>query len=78
MKRQAMHHHRFANQFSAQAEVERPAPLSPGFVACPLALQQGPQAGGCPWQQVYQWAYAQAEAAARPSLLERFQATNWN
>jgi hypothetical protein len=45
---------------------------------CPLAIQPGWQAQGCPWQQVYEMAYAQAQAAVRPSILTRYQTENWN
>jgi hypothetical protein len=74
-----MHHHRFSSLLLEADRTEDPIPSTQGFVMCPLALQQGWQGTQqCPWQQVYQFAYAQAQAVARPSLLERFQADLWN
>jgi hypothetical protein len=69
-----MHRHRFGGQANPGSRVEEPTPTVEGFVLCPLALQgwQGPV---CPWQDVYQRAYAQARAVVRPSLLERCQRT---
>jgi hypothetical protein len=74
-----MEHHRFSGQLLALDQTDESTPSTQGFVMCPLALQQGWQGpAACPWQQVYQMAYAQAQAVARPSLLERFLANNWN
>ena len=45
-----------------------------GFMACPAALQAGVDAGRLAWQQqLYQWAFEQARAVLRPSVLERLQ-----
>jgi hypothetical protein len=45
-----------------------------GFMACPAALQTGAAAGQLAWQQrLYQWAFEQARAVVRPSVLERLQ-----
>jgi hypothetical protein len=73
-----MHQHRFSGQLLVEDRNEPAMPSAQGFVVCPVALQQGWQGAACPWQQVYQFAYAQAQAVARPSLLERFQEPNWN
>jgi hypothetical protein len=50
-------------------QVAEPKVAAQGFVMCPLALQAS--AGSCPWQQVYEMAYAQARAVVRPSIIER-------
>jgi hypothetical protein len=45
-----------------------------GFMACPLALQQG--VGEETWalrRQLYQWALEQAALVVRPSIVERWQ-----
>ena len=73
-----MHHHRFSGQLFTEDRNESAVPSAQGFVMCPLALQQGWQGTTCPWQQVYQFAIAQAQAVAHTSLLERFQEINWN
>jgi hypothetical protein len=52
-------------------EPEAAAVAAPAFVACPVALQGW--AGACPWQAVYERAYAQAVAVMRPSIVERLQ-----
>jgi hypothetical protein len=78
LKGEPMHHHRFSGQLLTADPTTDATPTVQGFVMCPLALQQGGLGTVCPWQQVYQLAYAQAQAVARPSLLERFQASNWN
>ncbi len=72
-----MHHHRLLRQMSAD-RTDGSSPPAQGFVMCPLPLQQGWQGPACPWQQVYQLAYAQAQAVIRPSVMERFQANSWN
>jgi hypothetical protein len=44
-------------------------------MVCPVVLQTGAWA----WQQqIYQWAYEQAQAVVRPSRLERWQAASAN
>jgi hypothetical protein len=54
-----------------------PQPPAPGispqaFVLCPLVLVQGLTVEQWLWQQcLYHWALGQAQAVARPSLLER-------
>jgi hypothetical protein len=73
-----MHHHRFSGQLLTEDRREPSIPSAQGFIMCPLALQQSGHGPVCPWQQVYQLAYAQAQAVIRPSLLERFQDINWN
>ena len=55
-----------------------PAPSASGFVVCPLVWHQGLMGQPLfPWQ-VYQWAFEQAQAAARPSRLEHLQVPLWN
>ncbi len=73
-----MHHHRFSAQLSAADRIEETSSPAQGFVMCPLALQQAWQGLACPWQQVYQLAYAQAQAAVSPSIMERFWANSRN
>jgi hypothetical protein len=55
-------------------------PASPcGFMLCPAALLQGVDSGRHGWQQqVYQWAFEQAQAVVRPSILERDLLGVWN
>ena len=66
-----MHRHRFLQEDTGPLPGAAAAVLSAsGFVACPLVPQQG-WVGPLAWQQVYQWAFAQAVAVARPSPLER-------
>jgi hypothetical protein len=54
--------------------------MTPGaFMLCPLVLMQGfsfPQQL-CQWS-IYQFAYEQAQAVARPSILERDLLAVWN
>src|SRR5262245_45234484 len=74
----SMNHHRFAALLEpARLPQSTPATSPGGFVACPLALGM---VGGACWaqQQVYQWAFAQAQAVVRPSLLERAWGLNRN
>ncbi len=47
------------------------AVAAPAFVACPVALQGW--TGPCPWQAVYEQAYARAVAVLRPTIIERLQ-----
>jgi hypothetical protein len=72
-----MSRHRFLDLVHpevARVPAGQPA-LASGFMACPLVLQAGPWA----WQQqVYQWAFEQAQAVVRPSRLERWQVANLN
>ncbi len=73
-----MHRHRFSDQLTAEEHIEHPGPPQGAFVMCPLAVQPGWQNQACPWQHVYELAFAQAQAVNRPSVLDRFQANNWN
>jgi hypothetical protein len=68
-----MHLHRFSGMLSEADRQDRSIPSAHGFVMCPLALQPPVQGLACPWQQVYELAFAQAQAEARSSLMERFQ-----
>jgi hypothetical protein len=68
-----MHRHRFSEQWAQAGDPTPAAPTAHGFVQCPLVLMQGQPAASCPWQQVYQLAYEQAQAVVAPSRLERLQ-----
>jgi hypothetical protein len=73
--------HRFRLHVNGYLLPEPPAPtITPGhFVACPAAFIQGLSAQQLLWQQmVYQLAFEQAQAALRPSLLERDLLAAWN
>ncbi len=64
-----MDRHRFATVLDPQppAEVIKPA----GFLLCPVGCFPG-MIGG-PWcaaQQLYRWAFEQAQAVCRPSIVE--------
>ena len=67
------------HRFPDLTRERRPQPalaavMSGGFMACPAALQTGMDAGRLAWQQqLYQWAFEQARAVLRPSVLERLQ-----
>jgi len=55
------------------------APSATGFVLCPAALAAGTSPGQWAFcQMVYQLAFAQAQAVARPSLPERDLLAVWN
>ncbi len=71
-----MHRNRMATEPEYRLPQPPPPPVSPvGFVFCPLC---GPQ-GLTPCQQwLYQEALAQAQAVARPSILERDLLGVWN
>ena len=78
-----MHRHRFLRPEDTvpPSGAAAPAPSASGFMVCPLALHQGLMGWPCAWLQVYQAAYAQAQAVARPSRLERLEwllAASWN
>lgn len=75
-----MQPHRFREQaaeWSLGRAVTAKAPAS-GFVVCPLALQRPVVAPSWWQQQLYQLAFERAQAAARPSLLERAMNVVWN
>jgi hypothetical protein len=71
-----MSRHRFADLPGFET-VRAPAPPASGFVICPLV---GVPGWALPpwWEQVYQWAFAQALAVVSPSRLERLQVAVWN
>ena len=65
--------HRFRDQLTSSAQ-----PQATGFIACPAAvLPQSPDVHGA-WQELYRRAFEQAQAANRPSRLERLTAALWN
>jgi hypothetical protein len=76
-----MPRHRFRALLTAEPQTPA-APtglMSRGFVACPAALLPAMGGGLQPWQQqLYQWAYQEAQAVVRPSLLESRLAPVWN
>jgi hypothetical protein len=69
-----MSQHRFVDQLSRE---HLPPPTAPavagsGFMACPAALCLGWSPMQWAWQQqLYAWAFEQARAVLRPSVLER-------
>jgi hypothetical protein len=55
------------------------APVPAAFVVCPLVLVSNTNILHQLWQEaVYRLAYEQAQAAARPSILERDLLAVWN
>jgi hypothetical protein len=76
-----MHHNRFATESPVIRLPQPPAPgISPNaFIICPLLLVPGQSLEQWLWQQwVYQRAFEQAQAVARPSLQERDLLAAWN
>jgi hypothetical protein len=73
-----MSRHRFLDLVQPEPTLSSaglPAGNASGFMVCPLVLQ----AGAWAWQQqVYQWAFEQAQAVVRPSRLERWQVATPN
>jgi hypothetical protein len=68
------HQHRFLDLLPHEARNPAPVPavLSSGFMVCPLVLRSGVM--GTPWQQqLYSWAFEQARAVVRPTIVERYQ-----
>jgi hypothetical protein len=61
--------HRIANLMTSPAKTPSPASVRlGGFMACPVLLELAP------WQQqLYQRAYAEAQAVVRPSIMARLQ-----
>lgn len=72
-----MQRHRFREQL-AKEELRRQEVVPQGFVLCPMALTRGWQGQACPWETVYQMAFARAQAVLKPSRLERLQREVWN
>jgi hypothetical protein len=59
--------------------VTNPSPAPENFLLCPVAHSPFVCPAHCRWQQeLYAWALAQAQAVARPSLLERDLLGVWN
>ncbi len=65
--------HRLLDLVRREPAVPACVPAVSGFMACPLVLQAAGGPGAAWQQQVYQWAFEQARAVVRPSLLERWQ-----
>jgi hypothetical protein len=70
--------HRFLDLARPEPAVPAGVPAASGFMACPLVLQVVGGPGAAWQQQVYQWAFEQARAVVRPSLLERWQQPSAN
>jgi hypothetical protein len=74
-------HQRFATELHS---MRMPRPPQPGitpeaFMICPIAMLAGQSQEQRMWQQwLYQQAFEQAQAVARPSLLERDLLGVWN
>jgi hypothetical protein len=76
-----MHRKRFAREPYVIRLPQPPSPvLAPhAFVLCPLVLPPGQSLEQLLWRQwIYQRAFEQAQAVARPSLLERDLLAVWN
>jgi hypothetical protein len=74
----AMFFNRFRSAVPAQPVVD-PTPSPAAFLLCPLTGLPFTAPAPCQWQQdLYAWALAQAQAVARPSLLERDLLGVWN
>jgi hypothetical protein len=76
-----VHSHRFRDQLN-RLSLPVPAPVEPAvgaFMACPAAVLCQVSPAQWSWQQeIYRLALEQAQAAARPSLLERDLLGYWN
>lgn len=68
-----MFYNRFRSAAPAQPLTD-PTPSPTAFCLCPLTT---PQAAPCQ-QDLYAWAWAQAQAVVRPSILERDLLGTWN
>jgi hypothetical protein len=74
-------HQRFATELHVMRLPRPPAPgITPeAFMICPLTQFPGQSPEQWQWQQwLYQQAFEQAQAVARPSLLERDLLGVWN
>jgi hypothetical protein len=75
-----MHRNRISAEPPVRLPLLPPPPVTTaGFVLCPLAWWPCLTPAQWLWQQaVYQWAFAQAQAVVRPSILERDLLAVWN
>jgi hypothetical protein len=75
-----VHRHHFLQRekLAPLAAVATATPSASAFVVCPVVLSQGWMGQPCPWRQICQLAYEQAQTVVRPSRLERLQAVSWN
>jgi len=74
-----MTHHRFAAALAEPTEPAAQAISMSGFVAVPLELLGQSPAAPASWQcQLYQMAFAQAQAVVQPSWIERDVLAVWN
>jgi hypothetical protein len=68
----------FQNRFREQA-VSSPLPAANAFLLCPVASLPAANPAMVQYQvALYQWAFAEAEAVVRPSILERDLLGVWN
>lgn len=73
-----MARHRFLEQLAGLQGRQTSAPSLSGFVPCPAALTAAYAGQQCPWQGIYELAYARAREVVRPSRLDRFHANLQN
>jgi hypothetical protein len=71
--------HRFRDFVATESPTPAVCQPTCGFVACPSAVMAAMGGSMVAWQlQLYQWAYEQARAVVRPSILESRLAPVWN
>jgi hypothetical protein len=75
-----MHRNRIPVEAALRLPQPPPSPPSPhGFLLCPTFWANGMTPEQCQWQQwLYSWAFEQAQAVVRPSILERDLLAVWN
>lgn len=76
-----MQRHRFSHILNATQDKHQAGPIAntTGFVVFPLAGDRGWTGAPERWQQqVYQWAFEQAQAVNKPSWIERDLLGVWN
>jgi hypothetical protein len=73
MKEPEMARHRFLELVNRPVHTSAVAPAACGaFMACPGVLQAGLPSDMRSWQErLYAWAFEQAQAVVRPSVVER-------
>jgi len=71
--------HRFQNliEETSPRRITSPALVPGAFLLCPVPVVASPVERSF-LQQVYQWAFEQAQAVVRPSWLERDPLGHWN
>jgi hypothetical protein len=74
-----MPRHRFLEFFEVESLPPSPSASIGAFCACPMTLLSATGGSPAPWQMsLYQWAFAQAQAVVRPSIIERDLLASWN